>query len=244
MRIAVPDAFLTKVQRHGLHDDDFANLASNYHSTIHVSAHADILDCEAPHSHIMILLEGWACKYQIMRNGGRQIISILLPGDICNLDSLCRSSLPSSVSAMTDCHVATFGIDWLKKTIHERPAIRDLILSTMVEENAAITDRIVSLGGRSSRQRVAHFLLDLLTRLEVLGQAVQGTLRLPLTQEDIGDALGLSTVHVNRTLQTLRDEGLVASKGRTYTIRDRGRLQALAAGTNWSSRTPAEALAS
>ena len=240
----MPDAFLTKIQRYGLPDDDFANLAANYHSSMHVSAHADILDCETPPGQIMILLEGWACKYQIMRNGGRQIISIHLPGDICNLDSLCRSRLPSSVSAMTDCHVATFGIDWLKRAVHERPAIRELILSTMVDENAAITDRIVSLGGRSSRQRVAHFLLDLLTRLEALGQAVQGTLRLPLTQEDIGDALGLSTVHVNRTLQTLRDEGLVASKGRTYTIRDRARLQALAAGTNWSSRPTSEALAS
>ena len=243
MGISVPDPFLTKIQRYGLPDDDFAILAANYHSSVHVSAHADILDCETPPGQVMILLEGWACKYQIMRNGGRQIISIHLPADICNLDSLCRSKLPSSVSAMTDCHVATFGIDWLKRVIHERPAIRELIWSTMVDENAAITDRIVSLGGRSSRQRVAHFLLDLLTRLEALGQAVQGTLRLPLTQEDIGDALGLSTVHVNRTLQTLRDEGLVASKGRTYTIRDRGRLHALAAGTNWSARSTAEAMA-
>ena len=238
------DAFLTKIQRLGLPDDDFANLAANYHGTMHVSAHADILDCEAPPSHIVILLEGWACKYQIMRNGGRQIISIHLPGDICNLDNLCRARLPSSLSAMTECHVATFGIEWLKRTIHERPAIRDMILSAMVDENAAITDRIVSLGGRSSRQRVAHFLLDLLARLEALGQVTQGTLRLPLTQEDIGDTLGLSTVHVNRTLQTLRDEGLVASKGRTYTIRDRARLQALAFGANWSTRSPAEAIAS
>ena len=91
---------------------------------------------------------------------------------------------------------------------------------------------------------MAHFLLDLLTRLEALGQVTQGTLRLPLTQEDIGDALGLSTVHVNRTLQTLRDDGLVASRGRTYTIRDPGRLQALAAGTAWSSRSMADAIAS
>ena len=237
------DVFLAKLQRCNLPEQDYAILAAGYQGTAHIHAHADILDCETSPNQIVILLEGWACKYQIMRNGGRQIISIHLPGEICNLDSLLRSDPQSSVSAMSDCHVATFAIDWLKRMIDERPGIRDLFWSLMVDENAAITDRVVSLGGRSSRQRVAHFLLDLLTRLEVLGQATQGMLRLPLTQEDIGDALGLSTVHVNRTLQALRDEGLVAFKGRTYVIRDRNRLQALAAGTNWPSRSSTEVAA-
>ena len=232
------DPFLKRVQRYDISDDDYAYLASNYHATSRVPAHADILDSEVLSNHIVVLLEGWACKYQIMRNGGRQIISIHLPGEVCNLDGLFRANLPSSVSAMSDCHVATFATDWLKKAIDERPGIRDLFWSMMVDENAAITERIVSLGGRSSRQRVAHFLLDLFGRLETLGQAPQGTLRLPLTQEDIGDALGLSTVHVNRTLQTLRDEGLVASKGRTYTIRDRARLQTLATGAAHAASHP------
>ena len=234
------DLFLTKVQRYGLSESDFAAVASNYHSTMNVHSHGDILDCETPPNRLVVLLEGWACKYQIMRNGGRQIISIHLPGEICNLDSLFRPDLQSSVSALSDCRVATFSIDWLRKAIDERPRVRDLFWSMVVDENIAITDRIVSLGGRSSRQRVAHFLLDLLTRMEALGQAPQAMLRLPLTQEDIGDTLGLSTVHVNRTLQALRDEELIASKGRTYTIRDRARLQALATGTNWASRSSLE----
>ncbi len=246
------DVFLAKIQRCGLPYDDFTILASQYRGTTHVPAHADILDCDVQSKHLVVLVRGWACKYQIMRDGGRQIVSIHLPGEICNLDSLLRVSTRrrlsrftlSSVSAMSDCHVATFAIDWLNKTIDERPRIRDLFWSLMVDENAAITDRVISLGGRSSRQRVAHFLLDLLSRLEALGQAAQGTLRLPLTQEDIGDALGLSTVHVNRTLQALRDEGLVVAKGRTYTVRDRGRLQALATGTAWPMRPSVEAAAS
>ena len=234
------DPFLAKVQCYGLSDSDFAAIASNYHSVMNIHSHSDILNCETPPNHLAVLLEGWACKYQIMRNGGRQIISIHLPGEICNFDSLFRPDLQSSVSTLSDCRVATFSIDWLRKAIDERPRVRDLFWSMVVDENVAITDRIVSLGGRSSRQRVAHFLLDLLTRMEALGQAPQGTLRLPLTQEDIGDALGLSTVHVNRTLQALRDEGLIASKGRTYTIRDRNRLQALATGTTWPSRSALE----
>ncbi len=234
------DPFLTKVQGYGLSDSDFAAIASNYHSTMNIHSHGDILDCETSPNHLVILLEGWACKYQIMRNGGRQIISIHLPGEVCNLDSLFRPDLQSSVSALSDCRVATFSIDWLKKAFDERPRVRDLFWSMVVDENIAMTDRVVSLGGRSSRQRLAHFLLDLLARMEALGQAPQATLRLPLTQEDIGDALGLSTVHVNRTLQALRDDGLIASKGRTYTIRDRNRLQALATGITWPSRSSAE----
>ena len=238
------DVFLQKILRSGASAQDAALLASNYHNTFQVQAHADILDCEVPSGQVHVLLEGWACKYQMTPNGGRQIVYIHLPGEVCNLDRLYRSEGVSSVSAMGDCQVATFSVDWLKRVIGEVSSIRDLFWALTVAENVAMTDRIVSLGGRSSRQRVAHFLLDLLVRMEALGQAPFGTLRLPLTQQDIGDVLGLSTVHVNRTLQALRDDGLVSSKGRTYTVRDRSRLQALAEGTGASERSAIEMLAS
>ena len=238
----MPDAFLQKILRSGVSSHNAGLLSANYHNTFQIQAHADILDCDAPSGQIHVLLEGWACKYQMTPNGGRQIVYIHLPGEVCNLDRLYRSDGLSSVSAMSDCQVATFSMEWLKRTISDQAAIRDLFWSLTVADNLAMTDRIVSLGGRSSRQRVAHFLLDLLVRLEVLGQAPFGTLRLPLTQQDIGDVLGLSTVHVNRTLQALRDEGLVASKGRTYTIHDRGRLKALAEGTGVAERSVIETM--
>ena len=236
------DVFLQKILRLGASPQDVALLAGSHHNTLQVAAHADILNCEVPSGQIHILIEGWACKYQMTSNGGRQIIYIHLPGEVCNLDRLYRADVTSSVAAMSDCQVATLPVDWLKRIIGEQASIRDLFWSLTVADNIAMTDRIVSLGGRSSRQRVAHFLLDLFSRLETLGQAPFGTLRLPLTQQDIGDVLGLSTVHVNRTLQALRDEGLIASKGRTYTIRDRAKLQKLADGTGAPERSAIEML--
>ncbi len=236
------DAFLQSVSRSGVSPQDAAMLAGLYHNSFQVQSRADIIDCEVPSGQIYILLEGWACRYQMTPNGGRQIVYIHLPGEVCNLDRLHRPEGLSSVAALSDCHIATFSVDALKRVIGEHAAVRDLFWSLTVAENVALTDRIVSLGGRSSRQRVAHFMLDLLARLEILGLAPLGTLRIPLTQQDIGDVLGLSTVHVNRTLQALRDEGLLASKGRSYTIRDRSRLQSLAEGTGSPERSAVEAL--
>ena len=224
----VPDAFLSKILSHGASGADADYLAAHCRGPLPVKARSDILDGEAPCDALSILLEGWACKYQIMTNGRRQIVYVHLPGDVCNLDSLQRPSLASGVAAMSVCKIATLSVAWLRTAIGERPTIRDLFLSLTVAENVAMTNRVASLGGHSSRQRVAHFLLDLLSRLEAVGPAPLHGLRLPLTRQDIGDALGLSTIHVSRIFQSLREGGLVATKGRTYTIRDRGALQALA----------------
>ncbi len=223
-----PDAFLTKILRHGVPAEDGARLAATYRDTVAVQARADIFVGETRCDSLAVLLDGWACKYQILTNGRRQIATLHLPGDVLNLGSLKRPGLAFSVAALDDCTVAILPLARLRTLIGERPAIRDLFLSLCVAETVAMTERVVSLGGHSSRQRVAHFLLDILGRLEELGPVPSAALRLPLTQQDIGDALGLSTIHVSRTFQALRQGGLVTTKGRTYTIRDRDGLRALA----------------
>ena len=236
------DAFLSKILRHGVSRGDADRLAALCRGPVPIKARTDIVDGGAPCDVLAILLEGWACKVQVLASGRRQIVQLHLPGEVCNLDNLARSGLGSSVAALSDCKIATLPIAPLKTMIGEQPAIRDLFLSLTVAENAAMIERVVTLGGRSSRQRVAHFLLDLLGRLDALGAAPAKTLRLPLTQQDIGDMLGLSTVHVSRTFQFLRQSGFVAIRGRTYTINDPVGLQALADdGTRPERRSPARA---
>ena len=177
---------------------------------------------------IHILVKGWACKYRLMADGRRQILQIHLPGEICDLDKVCTDELAFGVLALTDCRVATVSLDWLKRSVEERPALRDLLWSLTVLENAMMCEHVVSLGRRSARERTAYLLCDLLERLDALGEVLDGSFRLPMTQVDMGDYLGLSTVHINRTLQDLKAEGLVVNSGRTYTVRDREALKRVA----------------
>ena len=222
------DPFLAKIVRYGLAEADVAAFGNAYRATFEVGSHADIIDGGAKSKQIHILVKGWACKYRLMADGRRQILQIHLPGEICDLDKLCASDVAFGVLALTDCRVATISLDWLRRSVDERRPLRDLLWSLTVLENTMTSEHIVSLGRRSARERTAYFLCDLLERLEALGHVLDGGFRLPMTQVDMGDYLGLSTVHINRTLQDLKAEGLVGNSGRAYTIRDRDALKRVA----------------
>ena len=116
----------------------------------------------------------------------------------------------------------------MQKAIGERPAIRDMLWTLTTRENCALFEQIVSLGRRSARERLAFLLHDLLVRLQDLGGAQDGIFVSYVTQAEMADALGLSTVHLNRTLQGLKADRLIEVQGRTYRIRDPKALQAVA----------------
>ena len=221
------DPFLTRLMREGASEIDLAFIAENYRNVVNVEAQSDISGRGASAKQIHVLLDGWACKYRLMADGRRQILRIHLPGEICDLDKICRDDVSFGVLALSECRIATISLDWIKKAIEDRPAIRDLLWSLTVFESVAMTEQVVSLGRRSARERTAYLLCDLLQRLQALGQADDGSFRLPLTQVDMGDHLGLSTVHVNRTLQDLKSERLIQNGGRTYRICDREGLERL-----------------
>ena len=163
------NAFIEKLRRFNLPAEDFALLTDVVHRTSHIAAHQDLFDREASADHLHILLEGCACKYRSMPSGGRQIVYVYLPGDVCDLEWLTYQQRISNVVAMTDCSIAVVPAEWLTRMISERPAIREMFRSLMVAEALALTERIVSLCGTSAKQKVAYLLYDLVRRLEALG---------------------------------------------------------------------------
>ena len=222
------DPFLTKIMRDGLSKDDLAFLGDSYRGVSQVNAQADIASQKPGSKQVHILLEGWAYKYRLVADGRRQILRIHLPGEICDLDKIFNDDPGFGVQAVSDCRVAAISLDWIKRAVAERPAIRDLLWSLTVLENIAMSEQVVSLGRRTARERAAFLLCDILDRLQALGQALDGSFRLPITQVDMGDHLGLSTVHINRTLQDLKSERLIQNTGRTYRICDRYGLERVA----------------
>lgn len=173
---------------------------------------------------LYVIEEGWACRFATTIDGGRQLPALLLPGDVCNLDSLMFERLDYGVRILSDAKVTALSRDRAMMLAAQHPGIARTFTWLAMVENTTLSRLAVSLGRRSARARVAHLLCELSVRLDAEqdGASCYG---FPLTQEHIADALGLTPVHVNRTIRQLREDGLVEVDNRTVTLPDMGHLR-------------------
>jgi CRP-like cAMP-binding protein len=175
-----------------------------------------------------LIASGFAVRNQDIRRGKRQITAIHVPGDFVDLHSLLLKVMDHSVSALGACDVVFIRHKDLLAAMDRSPHLtRMLWLSTTIDASIQRT-WITCLGRRSSIQHLAHVICELYVRLEIVGLASDQTFTIPLTQAEMGDVLGLSIVHVNRTLQELRAKDLVSWKDRRIVILDFQRLVLLA----------------
>ena len=179
----------------------------------------------SPYLHIV--LDGWAARYRTLSDGRRQFPALHLSGDVCDLDRLQMDRLDFGAIALTSCRVARLPLGRLMALFDERPVIRETFWWLTCVENAIATEWAVSLGRRSALERVAHLLCELKVRVEAAQPLGSDEYSLPMTQENIGDVVGLSVVHVNRTLQALRQRGLISLRERRLTILDYDALRHL-----------------
>lgn len=189
-----------------------------------IEARRDIIrEGECP-DHVNLMIEGWACRYKVLRNGSRQITAFLLPGDFCDAHITMFTEMDHSIAAINECKVAFVSRAKILE-ISEHPQIaRALWWASLVDE-AVLRAWIVNLGRRDAFDRVGHLICELYARLKNVGRAGEGEFELPLTQEELADALGLTSVHVNRTLKRLREEKLLTLHHRQLVITDMARLQ-------------------
>jgi CRP-like cAMP-binding protein len=185
-------------------------------------------DFGTPH----LLVSGWACCHRLLSDGRRQILCLLLPGDCIGLapDGLPARAMPWTVTSLTRIHTTGLGAV-IAAVRAEREACAGLVrglAAIAAEEQHRLIERIMSLGRRSATERLAQLLLELHQRLAAVGLADQTHFPCPLTQEVIADLLGLSTVHVNRTLQQLRRDGLLSMRSGQVQLLDAVVLGAIA----------------
>ena len=191
----------------------------------HVGPRGDIVrEGDRPQA-LNLILSGWACRYKHLEDGRRQIISFCLPGDICDSPVFIFRQMDHSIGSLTPVTFAQIPRRRLEEIMARHPRIMQAFWwDTLV--NAAIQrEWIVSLGQRDALERMAHLMCEVFLRLRAVGLAEGNSCDLPLTQAGLADAMGLSVVHVNRTLQELRSTKLIALKGRTLTIPDLRALQ-------------------
>ncbi len=175
-----------------------------------------------------ILHSGWACRYKDLREGGRQIISFPLPGDFMGLGNILLRSSDHSFAALTDVVVSPFSVPSLMGLFEKFPRVAAAILWAESRNAAMVIEHLVDVGRRSSVERVAHCLLELRQRLQLVGLASETEFECPLTQYDLADALGLSPIHVNRVLRQLRQQDLLILKSHRAIINNLAALTKLA----------------
>lgn len=169
----------------------------------------DIVESGESADTTMILLDGWAYRYKTLKDGKRQIVSFLLPGDFINLYAALFEESDTSILALTKCEFAVASPDDVLEVFKTEPRLAALLCWSAGEHDAILAEQIVRIGRRSAYERIAHLIMELLIRLEHVNQSENDTFEFPLTQEIIGDALGLSTVHVNRTMKRLREADMI-----------------------------------
>ncbi|MDZ4370462.1 MAG: Crp/Fnr family transcriptional regulator [Phenylobacterium sp.] len=184
------------------------------------AARQDIV-CEGDNpTTVNVMLAGHASRYKTLKDGRRQIVAFFLPGDLCDARVFVLKAMDHSIGAISPVRLAEIPAQRFIALTDDFPRLtRALWWNTLVAE-AIAREWILSVGQRSALERMAHLLCELFVRLDVVGLVRGDACELPLTQTDLAEALGISGVHANRTLQILRASGLITFRGGVLTIHD------------------------
>lgn len=156
-----------------------------------------------------ILAKGWACSYKILPDGNRQIVDIQIPGDFLGLRSVLFRTADHNIVPITKVEASEVAVSDLLNTFSTSPRLATAILWAASRDEAMVVEHLVGLGRRSALQRTAHFLLEMGARLKLVGLGTNEGYYCPLSQFMLADALGLTAVHINRVLRTLREDGVM-----------------------------------
>ena len=171
-----------------------------------------------------LVIEGLTAIYKLAGDGKRQIMAFQLPGDVPDLQSLHLHRLDNGVTTLTPCTVGFIRHEDLRRLCRDHPLVADALWRTTLIDVAVFREWIVNVGQRNAYQRMAHLLMETLTRLEAIGRSEEDSCEFPITQTELGDATGMSGVHVNRILQELRSDHLIEIRGGRFVALDRKRL--------------------
>lgn len=193
-----------------------------------VFARQQILRLGDASGRIIVLRRGWALRSAMTSDGRRQVLSILLPGDIAGGELLMRDKVRVPVQSVTPVEYCAFEITYLKEIMEKDPALVWIFVDLFLSSREASEARLIDLGRRNAEQRLAHLILDLHGRLREKGLSDGVTIPFPLRQQTVADTLGLTQVHVSRVMRSLRESRILQIKAGQLTILDMDALIAVA----------------
>ncbi|WP_449234180.1 Crp/Fnr family transcriptional regulator [Azospirillum doebereinerae] len=203
-----------------LKDEEKDYLSDLEKNTVRQPARSDLLQQGERYRDVRVMREGWAIRHKALPDGRRQVVNFVLPGDIIGMYSTLFESADHSVTTLTAVEVACFPPERIVELFQSFPRLAAALAWSGAREEAIVAERLLSLGRRTALERTAHLIVELLRRLSTVNLVENGHFTLPVTQEILADALGLSIVHINRTLRRLRDSGLIELNGQRITVND------------------------
>lgn len=181
-----------------------------------------------PHEAVYRIRSGWLARTRVLSDGRKQIILIFLPGEICGLKCIYLRQQADAIEPLSDATVDWIGHQALRDLMHKNPDVAIRLLWEAMEHERHLHNWVVGLGQGNAAERVAQMLLDFRGRLQRLNLVTGETFRVPLSQQQMAQYLGINVVHVNRTLRRLREAGLVVIERQAVTISDLDGLRRIA----------------
>jgi CRP-like cAMP-binding protein len=185
-----------------------------------------LVEGAAPRS-AFVVTRGMACRYRLLADGRRQVLTFFIPGDFIDMHVLLLNSIDHFISTIGETRLAAIDRITVIDIVALHPRIKAAFWWSARQEDAMMRERIVALGRRNARGRVAYLLCELVWRQRAISRSEGHAIRLPLTQTDLADALGLTPISVNRILQAFRREQLITLRQRRLTLCDVARLQTI-----------------
>lgn len=167
-----------------------------------------------------VMLSGFSIRHKIVGGGGRQIVAIHMKGDLVDLQNSLLGTADHSVQTLTRSEVAMIPGEAVKQLAVERPAVGLAMWQDTLMDGSIFREWLANIGRRDAKTRLAHLLCEFALRLKVAGLGERTAYELPMTQDQLADAVALTAVHVNRTLKELERDGLIARAKRSLTIAD------------------------
>jgi CRP-like cAMP-binding protein len=184
----------------------------------------EIVDAGQEMESVLIVKEGWAIRYKTLEDGRRQVLNVLLPGDMFDLQVLVAAEADHSVKTVTSLTGLSVRPSVFRRLLTESGKLTLAFWWMQVQEEAFLREQIVRNGKQTARERIGHFLLELYRRVRITGAGNGDGFRVPLTQTVIADALGLTPIHTNRVLRQLERDGLLERDNGWILFRDEARL--------------------
>jgi len=205
--------------------DEYAMLISLEAETQQIKSQTDIISQDMPYQSFYILREGWAIRYKLLNNGKRQILNFLLPGDCAGLPAMVFRQADHTVTTVTPTNVSLVNPAQLMELFRRHPRVGAALYWELSQEKALVAEHLVNIGRRDAYTRLGHLFVELFWRLDAVGLIQDHAYDLPLNQTLLADALGLTPVHISRTLQRLRQDELIDLNGHRVVILDLERLE-------------------
>ncbi|TPM30910.1 Crp/Fnr family transcriptional regulator [Mesorhizobium sp. B2-3-4] len=211
-----------------LNSADIENLAAIFERDLSIRKREELVVHGSEFRSLCFVKDGYAIRYRLLRSGKRQILKLILPGDVIGFPVSFFDRSSGAVVAVSELTYAVCPFDAYVRLCYEQPQFGLVLSWIAAQEAATYAEQIVNLGRRTPIERLAHLLLEIHARLFEVGRAGEASFELPFSQEIMADALGLSVPHLNRVIQQLRAEQLITSSSRFIELTDLSGLRRLA----------------